>query len=54
MQIHNLQQFLINKINLLEIKLSSALQSGDVNLYSDIEKELEETKESLLKISSLG
>lgn len=53
MQIHDLQQFLRNKINLLELRLSSTVQSGDLELYSTIEKELEETVQSLAKLNSI-
>lgn len=53
MQIHDLKQFTINKINTLELRLSSAVQSGDLELYSVIEKELEETIQSLAKLNSI-
>ena len=53
MQIHDLKQFLINKINSLELRLSSAMQLGDLELYSTVEKELEETLQSLAKLNSL-
>lgn len=53
MQIHDLKQFTINKINSLELKLSSAVQSGDLELYATVEKELEETLHSLSKLNSL-
>jgi len=53
MQINDLKQFLTNRINNLELRLSSALQSGETTLYETVEKELIETKESLEKIISI-
>lgn len=53
MQIHDLKDFLVNKINSLELKLSSAKQSGNLELYSTVEKELEDTLQSLAKLNSL-
>lgn len=53
MRINDLKQFLTNRINNLELRLSSAMQSGDVELYAVIEKELTETKESLFALDGI-
>lgn len=40
-------------LDYIELRLSSAVQSGDLELYSVIEKELEETIQSLAKLNSI-
>lgn len=53
MDIKDLKQFVRNRINSLEGQLNDASSSGDMDKYAEVDKHLNKTRNTLVKLTTL-